>query len=249
MLWEIVTEELQLTQVLPSVKGNIQKVFDKSYTLFINFLNPLQPLLLQNKNFLSQVLKAINQLFPNLQDQKNIFKTIQITNEEVNIPYLAEELQQARQSKFETQLQQKRHEFELSIRQNIPESIDFSDNVKESKIKEMEELISQTIAERNYQLNNLIFSKADSNQSIIASSKPTPQLTIKEDTEKKEGKEISWGSNIIYNVEDVDYVDSSSNQINANLKQLNEKIDTLIDLIHKLVSSGSNSQTLELNNI
>jgi predicted DNA-binding protein (UPF0251 family) len=106
-----------------------------------------------NKQFLSQVLIAVNRLFPNLKQEQE-FKRIQISSEEVS-PYKIEDIRDARQDNFEKQLHLKRSEFENAINANKPKEIDFSEKIDDDKIREMDTLIAETVARRKFDIEQI----------------------------------------------------------------------------------------------
>ena len=67
-----------------------------------------------NKNFLSQVVLAVNRLFPNIKQEQNI-KRITISDEEIAEPYKIEDIQASRQIKFEKEVDLKFKFSEYSI--------------------------------------------------------------------------------------------------------------------------------------
>jgi hypothetical protein len=108
-----------------------------------------------NKIFLSQIVTAVNRLFPNINQQSQSTKLINISDEIINEPYKVEDIQSARQTEFEAQVNQRRSEFENLVTHKKPKELDFSDKAEISKIKEMEALIAETIAKRNFEIDQI----------------------------------------------------------------------------------------------
>jgi hypothetical protein len=104
-----------------------------------------------NKLFLKQVLIAVSRLFPNLNQEQNI-KRIQIGNEEISEPYKVEDIHTARQNNFEKQLQQKREDFDKFSTIKKPKELNFTEKIEEPRITEMQSLIAETIAKRNFEV-------------------------------------------------------------------------------------------------
>ena len=156
MLWEVLLDELQLnTPKSGPIIQNIKTVFDGNIDLFKTRANPNMGLMSLNKQFLNQVLIAVNQLFPNLK-QEQMLKRINIGDEVIDEPYRVEDIQNARQSDFEKQVLNKRNEFDNMINQKKPNPIDFSDKGEpELKITEMEALIAETMAKRKFDIEQL----------------------------------------------------------------------------------------------
>ena len=76
------------------------------------------------------------------------------TNSTNPILYTAEEMQQSRKNQFEKELSLKRNDFENAMAKPPPPIIDFTEKTDEP-IGEMEKLIAETIAQRNFEINQL----------------------------------------------------------------------------------------------
>lgn len=212
MLWEVLLDELHIN-INSSNSGpivqNIKTVFDGNVNLFKVRANPNAGLMNLNKQFLNQLLIAVNQLFPNLKQEQlqqqnikkiNISDEILTSNEILTIdePYKVEDIQSARQTDFEKQLINKRTEFENSINGKKPKPIDFSDKVEpELKITEMEALIAETMAKRKFDIEQLQGHNQNSGQN------PSPST-------KKPEKTVSFDDNITH-IEHYDTQDSTQN--------------------------------------
>ena len=190
MLWEVLLDELHInTPNSGPIVQNIKTVFDGNVNLFKTRANPNMGLMNMNKQFLNQLLIAVNQLFPNLkkeQLQQEQMKRINISDELLTLdePYKVEDIQNARQSDFEKQLMSKRTEFENSINGKKPKPIDFSDKVEpELKITEMEALISETMAKRKFDIEQ------------IQGQNHSQETEIKPST-KKSDKTVTFDDNI-----------------------------------------------------
>jgi len=151
LLWEVLLDELRLDTNNKQLVSNIRTVFDSNINPFTS--NALQTALLVdlNKQFLSQVVIAVYRLFPKIKQEQDL-KRINISSEELNEPYKVEDIHTARQTNFEKQVNQKRAEFENSISLKKPQELDFTEKVNDDKIKEMDSLIAETMARRNFEV-------------------------------------------------------------------------------------------------
>lgn len=158
LLWDVLLDEFNLDINNKQLVSNIRTVFDSNIQPFTKNTtansNGNVQLVNLNKQFLSQVVIAVNRLFPNLKQQQE-FKRIQISSEEVIEPYKVEDIHSERQNKFEKQFQQKRLEFEKSINLNKPAELDFSEKIEDDKIKEMDALIAETVARRKFDIEQI----------------------------------------------------------------------------------------------
>lgn len=156
LLLDVLLDELRIDTNNKTVVTNIRTVFESNINPFTSNANKTPHLLLVdlNKQFLSQVVIAVNRLFPNLKKEQE-FKRINITSEEVLEPYKVEDIHSARQDNFEKQVLRKRLEFEKSINLNKPPELDFSEKMDDGKIKEMDNLIAETIARRKFDIEQI----------------------------------------------------------------------------------------------
>lgn len=105
-----------------------------------------------NKTFLSELT---NKVWTSKKQVPNSMQVPNNNNKELHAPYTAEELQLQRQTLFESELEKRKKEFEDSITLKKPESPVFLENVKDEKIKELDTLIAQTVAQRNYEIQEI----------------------------------------------------------------------------------------------
>lgn len=154
LLWEVLLDELNIQNDNSQLISNLRKIFDSNITPFVNKANPQSNLVELNKLFLKQVSTAINRLMPGLKEKQNI-KKITISDEEIQQPYTIEDIHSFRQTEFEKKLEQQKKEFDNAINPKKPKEVDFTYNEKETKITEMEHLIADTIARRNYEIEQI----------------------------------------------------------------------------------------------
>jgi hypothetical protein len=218
MLWELLLDELQINPNSTTIVQNIKTVFDGNINLFKTRANPNAGLMNLNKQFLNQLLIAVNQLFPNLKQEQQLLqqqqqmKRINISEEVLlDEPYKVEDIHNARQTDFEKQFLNKRNEFEKTINAKKPQPIDFSDKVEpDSKITEMESLIAETVAKRKYEIEQLqgipaSQTKLDANLDV--------NLETKSETKsinKKPEKTVSFDDNVTY--KDIDNYNENDNK-------------------------------------
>ena len=158
LLWDVLLDELQVDTNNKQIFTNIRAVFDSNINPFTKNtnVNITTQLVNLNKQFLSQVVMAVNRLFPNLKREQQ-FERIQISSEEAQLaePYKVEDIREERRDHFEQLVNKKRIEFENSINQNKPAELDFSEKMDDGKIKEMETLIAETVARRNFDIEQI----------------------------------------------------------------------------------------------
>ena len=239
LLWEVLLDELRIDPNNKAVLTNIRTVFESNIQPFTKntSVNSNIQLVNLNKQFLSQVLIAVNRLFPNLKQEQD-FKRIEISNEEVINPYKIEDIHEARKDDFENQLKLKRSEFENSINLQKPKELDFTEKIDDGKIKEMDALIAETIARRNFdieQINKVTNLNLEDPENWLNPQKITKNTTIntnentneknQEFTELKEKSDLNFYSKL--KLKQIDTKSNSKKNVKwDDDKLLNEKLVT-----------------------
>jgi hypothetical protein len=193
LLWEVLLDELHIQSQNTKLISNIYTIFESNINPFQNRANQQMSIIDLNKQFLQQVVLAVNRLFPNLKQEPNI-KRITITDEEVAEPYKIEDIHAVRQTDFEKALEKQKIELENYMSPPKPRELNFSDRkVEEGKITAMDSLLADKMAERNLDMENI--QATNYNTSAI---NPDQWLSSKETSVKNEklGKEPNLsGSN------------------------------------------------------
>ena len=213
LLWEVLLDELHINQTNKSLMSNVRMVFDSNISPFTSKINPKANLMELNKEFLRQVVLAVNRLFPR---EQNI-KRITITDEEVTEPYRIEDIQASRQNNFEKEFERKRLELENYMTLKKPKELDFSDNTSDGKIVSMDSLVAEKMAQRNLEIEQ--FQNSNYNTSNI---NPEKWLSPKETSVKGE-------KNVIQGFDNNDNNDNINN--NKRLKHINIDNNNNISLI------------------
>lgn len=167
LLWEVLLDELHIDTNNKSFVTNIRIVFESNINPFTKNVLQNAQLVILNKQFLSQVVIAVNRLFPNLKQEQE-FKRIQISSEETHLldtdtdtdtgtnPYKIEDIRESRQISFEKQVNLKRADFENSINLNKPKELNFTEKNDDGKIIEMDALIAETVARRKFDIEQIL---------------------------------------------------------------------------------------------
>ena len=148
LLWDVFLDELQVSHTNKELMANIRSVFESNIGPFTARANQNASIMELNKQFLKQIVLAVNQLFPYLKQMKKIT----ITDEEVSSPYKIEDIHASRQSDFEREVEKKQMEMDSYLTLKKPQQVNFSDNNYDEKIGSMELLISEKIAQRNLEI-------------------------------------------------------------------------------------------------
>jgi hypothetical protein len=245
LLWEVLLDELNINTENKSLISNIRLVFESNLKLFTAKINPNTNIINLNKQFLSQLLVAVNKLFPSLKNESNI-KRINITNEEILEPYKIEDIHSARKSDFEKELERKKMELENYMTPVKPKELDFSFRNLDDKIPSggMDSLLADKMAERNFDIENIQQSNYN-----LSNINPENWLKAKEtsiSSEKIEQRQIEQISNINKNSKKVSWNENVDSNISLKIEETNT-----IDIFQKLkknnIDNNSESKYLTQN--
>jgi hypothetical protein len=192
--------------------SNIRAIFEGNIKPFTSRINPNTNIMELNKLFLSQVLLAVNKLFPK---EQNI-KRITITDEEVLEPYRVEDIHASRQTDFEKAVEKNRLDLENYMTLKKPKEMDFSDRASDGKITAMDSLIAEKMTQRNIEIKE--FQNSNYNTTDID---PEQWLSSKETSVK---------------VEKNGFQTNNSNNNNVKLKYITPDGNILDQKVDKKVS-------------
>jgi hypothetical protein len=155
MLWEIV---LDMDENLSKIQlENIRNSFMEELIKFNNEMkNSNKNLIEMNKTFIYYFLNNLLH-----QTKQNIAQQPKIEKKKENITF--EEIQNDRMNAFERELKIKQSDFEQSMITPVPEQPNFKDKIDEP-INEMEDLIAKTLAQRNFEIEQIQQSNIDKNE-------------------------------------------------------------------------------------
>jgi len=162
LLWTFLLDEIQLNNSSKKTINDVKYVFESNIQPFITRANPNLNIMELNKQFLSQIVLAVNKLFPNFKHGKpeqqynqEQIKKITIYPDEVSEPYKIEDIQASRQNEFDKNVEQKRIDMEKYMIPQKPKEVDFSDRNTDNKITSMDSLIAEKMAQRNLEIEQL----------------------------------------------------------------------------------------------
>lgn len=226
LLWDVLLDELHVNPTNKSLISNVKIVFESNIKPFTARINPNANIMDLNKQFLSQVVLAVNKLFP--KDQN--IKRITIMDEEVFEPYKIEDIHASRQSDFEREVEKKKIELENYMTPQKPMNVDFSDKYSDGKIVAMDSLIAEKMTQRNMEmeeLHNSNYNKTDIN--------PQEWLSSKETRESQPNNNIYEKNNNIdkQNVK-LKYITPDGNILNQKIDKKVSWSDDSINIFKKL---------------
>jgi len=263
MLWEIIHDlytsdaEKQGKNITSTLESNIKENFIKNSNNFLENViksNSQMDLLALNKIFISNYVNNINNTS---QRETTIpIKPIKIEktkSEPVLITF--EEIQKNRRNEFEETLKLKQRDFDNSMKNPLPEPVEFKVSNIDEPIGEMEELIARTVAQRNFeieQIHNQYTNPKDAEKwlhpqetSLQSEKMPIKAGSIDQRYEiypesnslnknsatliKDDNKHVTWGNNITFNIEERNESHKTNSNIFSKLKIRNfEKPETVL---------------------
>lgn len=180
LLWDVLLDELHINTTNKSLISNIRIVFESNIKPFTVKANSKSNLIELNKQFLSQVVLAVNRLFPK---EQNI-KRITITDEEVSEPYRIEDIHSSRQNDFEKEVERKRLDLENYMTLKKPKELNFLDKDSDGKITAMDSLVAEKMTQRNLEIEQF-----QNNNYNTTNIDPEQWLSSKETSVKGEKNE------------------------------------------------------------
>lgn len=195
----------------------------------------------------SQFIEAVKQFndigyHPDLFQMNKKFLTLFLSSNKSIKPITAEEIQQDKKIQFERELNAKQHEFNTSINKVIPPAPKFQDDM-DTPISEMEKLIAETMAQRNFdieQIQQTVNKNWTSKQEETNNqSTPIKYIKIGEEINKegilplKEKKTLTWSENLEENVQ-LSIKEDTSQHIFSRLKSVPDKNDIILDKLTEL---------------
>jgi hypothetical protein len=251
MLWEILQDDNIIINknreeitIINEIFLKIAKEFyDKERNIHENLIN-------MNKKFISVIINILNQKFPK---PKSL-----IIHDDSDLLVTAEEIQTNRINKFEKEFQIKQKEFTNSMSLPIPDKPNFSDNIIDEPITELDDVIKRTIAQRNFEIqeisNNfdkksvetwLKSSETSVNVEKIKKNQDnfeTLKLEKNELTNNFPKKHITWKEELSENIEDSKFKQKNTEEVITKLF-IDDKIDNLekkIDMLYYMIEKFLN---------
>lgn len=176
-LWEVLSESPSVSKLVGAQQSQMQQHMTQQMRAFFNKegANKSYDLMTLNKRFLELALRSMS----------NPTQAVTSVTASPTPRYTSQQIQEARQTQFEQQYNKKKEEFTDAITLRPPPTPTFADK-KDEPISEMEQLIANMVAQRNFEMDEItkrIATSAPTNPTFL---KPT-DTSIK--SEKQENKD------------------------------------------------------------
>lgn len=146
MLWDVLKDSV-IYELMPKDERVLfrQHVIENVRGFYNKERHETQSLMEMNKKFIEVMLNSLKQTSSKPKQQ------MPRTSPDL---HTAKHIQDDRQQQFERQLTQKKEEFDNVINVKVPPSPNFTDQV-DTPISEMESLIAKTVAQRNFEMDQI----------------------------------------------------------------------------------------------
>lgn len=236
MLWDVITDEDIFKYICKEDKRNqsiIYQIFKENLKTFYNIeIRNNTSLIDMNKKYILATLNIIKQMINNKPNRIKIHEEIPSNIQNNLITF--EEIQNEKISQFEKDLNRHKEEFTNYMSKNIPPVPEFKDDYENVPITEMERLIKEITAQRNYdveRIKNTIHKDIPSGNNNNNKSPNNilennlKEININNGTINADHKNVSWGNDEIinYTQEDINIED----KLFGKLKKvnINEKVN------------------------
>ena len=150
MLWEVISDEENFKFLTRDMQANVYQLFlNNIQGFFDNEKIKTNSLVDMNKKY---ILLILNHIKRNLNIQPN---KITIHQEPIKESITYEEIQNDRRSKFERDFNKKQEEFEDIMTIKAPPVPEFADKESDRPIKEMDKILKEMQAQRNYEIEQI----------------------------------------------------------------------------------------------
>ena len=269
-LWDVISDEELFKTHNADVKNTILQLFSDNIKGFYNSesKNSKITLMEMNKKYILMVLNFIKTYYPKPSINKIVIKEeISLNNKDL---ITVEERKQERMTEFDSKLHLVEEEFKNAMALPMPEKPNFSDNVKEKPIIEMEKAIKEITEQRNYEIqqinqqtNEKIAEQTTSsiqnnnmnnnmNNVINSSSNRLKHIKPTENNRHIHWADQSSGENISLELEEKDIFSKLkpiSRETNDNrIHNLEETVNTMKTELNELKTSISEILTIIKNN-
>ena len=150
-LWDVISDEEIFKFLSRDIQTTISNLFSNNIKGFFETEKTKTNSLIDlNKKYILLILSYIKKNYPYQPNKIKIYDELPVKE---NIT--AEEIQNDRKSQFEKDLQQRQQEFENSINVKVPPVPEFADKCEEIPISEMDKIIKEMTAKRNYDVEQI----------------------------------------------------------------------------------------------
>ena len=150
-LWDVISDEEIFKFLTRDIQSKIANLFSNNIKGFFDTERTKTTSLIDlNKKYILLILSHIKKNYSYQPNKIKIYDELPVKEH-----ITAEEIQNDRKSQFEKDLQQRQQEFENSINVKVPPVPEFSDKYEDAPIGEIDKIIKEMTAKRNYDVENI----------------------------------------------------------------------------------------------
>lgn len=152
-LWDVISDEEIFKFLARDIQSKISDMFISNIKGFFEVeRSKTNNLVDMNKKYILLILNYIKNTFP-----QNLPNKIKIFNEEPQQKELItyEEIQNEKKTQFEKEFNKLQEEFTSSMSLQVPEKPEFTDKYSDGPISEMDKIIKEMTAKRNYDVEQI----------------------------------------------------------------------------------------------
>jgi len=278
LLWDVIIDEDMIKKQPTEFQENIFKLFTSNINGFYEIESiKTTNLVDMNKKYILLILNHVNKMVKSAATPQ--YKKIKILDEEPKnakdlITY--EEIHNDKKNQFDKDLNKRQEEFKNAMALPVPPVPEFTDKFKEEPISEIEKVLKEMTAQRNYDVEQISKGQSSQATSWLKSQETSlksekiqqiqPNIPKQQDSPKKN---VTWGENetwienetesgtgikmeinelennddnifklfkkipTINEVKPVKTIDDEINTLKNEVKILNNKLDTILELLKK----------------
>jgi len=207
-----------------------------------------------NKKYILLILNHIKQTAIN--PQPNKIKILdEIPKPQVEKELITyEEIQNDRKSQFEKDLNKRRQDFENIMTIKAPPVPEFSDKYEDTPIEEMDKIIKEMTAKRNYDVEQINRNNIYKQQTSQVDNWLKPQETsLKSEKISNNNNNTNTNTNTNINKKNVSWGKNQTKEIKLDIEEYNEEIENMDDNIFKkfkqIVPEKLINKNNEINNL
>jgi hypothetical protein len=228
LLWEVINDDVSVKNKLSTISMNYESFNNNMAFFYEKEKNNKSSLVELNKRFVSKMVYDISQINTHKYQEPSMTSMTQqplITKQDIRMNKITE---------FDKEYLQKQNNFKELIAKPIPPTPIFKDKM-DQPINEMDELIRQTIAQRNYEVNQ--YTSLHENKNPQHFLKPQ-ETSVKNDNIKYISIDNTTTLNVGHNIIDLSPVESTIKKTSSPSQYKNVSWDDLkpdsLDIFSKL---------------
>jgi len=253
-LWEVIIDADIFKFLSRDIQSNIYKLFFENIKGFFETERIKSTNLIEmNKKYIILILNYITKNYPT--NIPNKIKIYEESDTKEAITY--EEIQNEKKTQFEMDLMKHQQEFNNAMSLKVPETPEFKDKFTDEPISEMDKMIKEITAKRNYDVEkiNNYYQKDNDNwlksqetsiksEKFISEDKNQSRFKFLNSDNSEKNKSVSWGENEEFQEEDNifkklkkinTFENINEKTIEDRLSNIEEKIENYNDKLNKVL--------------